>query len=126
MLRLLRIGQVSTHQAGVLLLDGKPLAFTLELPWAGNERRKSCIPTGDYTLSPYNSKKFGSVWLVEDVPGRTGILIHAGNTVSDTSGCILVGLQASLSALQRSKDALAALRAIPYFAAPQKISVQNA
>lgn len=72
---------------------------TLELPWRNNERRISCIPPGRYVALLHNSPKFGkTVWL-QDVPGRSEILIHAGNVAgdrskglkSDVDGCILVG-----------------------------------
>ncbi|MDR1897814.1 MAG: DUF5675 family protein [Prevotellaceae bacterium] len=53
---------------------------------------ETAIPTGVYkvivNLSP--SKKRMLPRLL-DVPGFSGILIHRGNTKSDSSGCILVG-----------------------------------
>ena len=62
----------------------------------------SCIPQGLYNVVPHNSKKFPNTWQIMNVPGRTGILFHAGNyacTVegrelhkSDTQGCIMPGL----------------------------------
>lgn len=65
---------------------------TLELPWDGNKVRKSCIPEGTYTAKVHQSPKFGwSLWL-QNVPGRTAILIHQGNYTRQILGCILVGL----------------------------------
>jgi len=65
---------------------------TLELPWRNNERKVSCIPAGTYQIVHHNSPKFGwSLWL-QEVPGRTGILIHKGNYTRDILGCILPGL----------------------------------
>jgi hypothetical protein len=53
---------------------------------------KTAIPCGRYqvivNMSP--AKKRMLPRLV-DVPGFSGILIHRGNTVDDSSGCILVG-----------------------------------
>ncbi|MDR1897823.1 MAG: DUF5675 family protein [Prevotellaceae bacterium] len=53
---------------------------------------ETAIPTGVYkvivNMSP--SKKQMLPRLL-DVPGFSGILIHRGNTKSDSSGCILVG-----------------------------------
>ena len=76
---------------GALFLDDKEICKTLELPWRDNQKGISCIPTGEYKLSPYPSSRFGEVYIVNDVPNRTGILIHTGNTASDIEGCILVG-----------------------------------
>ena len=71
--------------------------YTLELPWSGNERRASCIPPAP-GLSPYtyhaekhHSPRFGDCLWVQGVGDRSEILVHAGNYVSDTAGCILVG-----------------------------------
>lgn len=67
--------------------------FTLELPWLENRRGVSCIPVGEYLMvwgwSPRFRKNF---WRI-GVPHRQGILIHKGNYLRDTSGCILVGTE---------------------------------
>ena len=53
---------------------------------------RTAIPTGRYRLSMTYSPRFNMVLpLVCDVPGFTGIRVHAGNTDVDTDGCILVG-----------------------------------
>lgn len=71
--------------------DSKAICCTLELPWKNNQHGISCIPKGSYSVSRYNSPTKGQVFLLADVPGRDMIEIHAGNTVNDILGCILVG-----------------------------------
>jgi hypothetical protein len=71
--------------------DGEQVCKTLELPWDRNQRNISCIPCGNYVVTDYTSVKYPSAFVVLSVPGRSGILIHAGNYVTDTEGCILVG-----------------------------------
>jgi hypothetical protein len=83
-------GKMGTY--GILGWNGLPLCVTLEDPPLGNQRRISCIPAGKYTVVPHSGQKFKDVWRLEDVPGRDGILIHIGNSIADTEGCILVGL----------------------------------
>ena len=73
------------------LFYGKFQCFTLELPWLGNSRNISCIPAGNYSAKKYQSPKFGTVILIEDVPNRSMIEIHAGNYTRQIQGCILVG-----------------------------------
>jgi hypothetical protein len=65
---------------------------TLEDRWFDNEKQISCIPAGKYKIRLHDSPKFGKVYQVCDVPDRSHILIHAGNTKEDTHGCILLGL----------------------------------
>lgn len=79
----------ATH--GVLFLDGVPRFVTLELPWRDNKQNVSRIPAGIYKMEPFMSRRFGATWIVRDVPGREGILFHAGNFPEDTEGCILLG-----------------------------------
>ena len=77
---------------GVFLRDtGVPFALTLERPWRDNQRSISCIPRGRYTAKRHISPKFGETFWIQDVPGRSEILLHKGNLADDSHGCILVG-----------------------------------
>lgn len=65
---------------------------TLERPWLDNERATSCIPPGTYQCKLLWSNHFGrNMPHLLDVPDRAEIMIHNGNTVKDTTGCIIVG-----------------------------------
>jgi len=64
---------------------------TLELPWLDNKRNESCIPLGDYKVAPRQSARYNKHYHIQDVPGRSFVLIHIGNFNTQTKGCILVG-----------------------------------
>jgi len=74
----------STDQGtfGTLLFGGQR-CHTTELPWRDNARQRSCIPPGAYVCSLVNSPKFGRVYGVQNVPGRSHVLIHAANLGGD-------------------------------------------
>jgi hypothetical protein len=76
---------------GSLWHNNEMLCVTLELPWKDNKRKVSCIPTGTYKVVRRISKKYGQHFHITNVPGRTLILIHAANYVTDLLGCIGVG-----------------------------------
>ncbi|NDV19236.1 hypothetical protein GO013_07360 [Pseudodesulfovibrio sp. JC047] len=76
---------------GVMLVDGMPFASTLEPMDKGNAVNISCIPAGEYECGIVDSPRFGRTFEVNNVPGRSHILFHAGNVVGDTRGCILLG-----------------------------------
>ena len=91
----------STNHGTFGVLIG-PNGFTCkvcELPDRNNKSNVSRIPAGIYKVIPYNSKRFGKVYHLQDVKGRTYILTHSGNLAGDTSkglrthshGCILLG-----------------------------------
>ena len=112
---------------GRLSLDGHVLCDTLEPPShflksatdpktirAIKRLGRSAIPTGVYRLvlgysprfSPrpfYKSCGGGLVPRLLNVSGFEGVLIHCGNTVVDTCGCILVGRRADSSTLIQSQ-----------------------
>lgn len=64
---------------------------TMELAWRNNQLRISCIPAGSYECIKHTSPKFGLCFWVQDVPGRSEILIHPGNYNTDLLGCIAPG-----------------------------------
>ena len=70
---------------------GEFQCWTLELPWRDNRRNVSCVPVGTYNARKYDSPKHGNVILLDDVPERTWIEIHAAKYVSQLLGCIAVG-----------------------------------
>lgn len=73
--------------------------FTVELPWQDNRAGESCIPEGRYPLrlrtSPVVQRSSGGEfsvgWEVAEVPGRTFVMVHPGNTTADLQGCIAPG-----------------------------------
>lgn len=93
-----RTGEQGTF--GVLLVDDVTLR-TVELPWRENRTNVSCIPAGDYQCHVVQSPRFGRVYHVRNVLGRTHVLVHSGNLAGDTGrgwrthshGCILPGLR---------------------------------
>jgi hypothetical protein len=113
-LTLIRDRQDEWATLGKLSVDGRHLCHTLERPWLDNKPRISCIPTGTYHGAMQPSPHFRrDLPELLDVPGRDQILIHVGNTVDDSAGCILVGLERHdyENSLTQSKAALALLMA---------------
>lgn len=88
-----RIAQTENETFGVLIDNNVPFAVTLEQPWKNNKPFESCIPEGEYICKRVDSPKFGITFEITFVKNRTDILFHKGNTVKDTSGCILVAEQ---------------------------------
>lgn len=104
-------------QRGVLIVHGQPEICTLELPWVANKPRMSCIPPGVYKCHKTTNRLTSGgthipvTFEVDNVPDRSGILFHSGNTSKDTMGCILLGqkfgiLDSSLAVLE-SREAFA-------------------
>ena len=106
------LGTFGTLKAGTFS------CYTGELNWHDNKTGISCIPPGVYKCALWDSPKFGLVYKIADVPGRTNVLVHRGNFCadeghgkSDIEGCILLGNAigeiAGQKALLSSKDAVA-------------------
>lgn len=70
---------------GRLILPwNSPQLHTLELPWVNNEKGKSCIPAGIYTLVPFNSPKHKMwVWKFLNTSPREDIEMHVANYACD-------------------------------------------
>lgn len=74
---------------GVLLSGNRHLCMTLERPWEWNQDPGSCIPSGAYRCV---WDEAGQVYVVQNVPGRSGILVGMGNNPYDAmGGHILLG-----------------------------------
>lgn len=69
--------------------NSEPVCYTIELPWRNNEVNRSCIPEGTYVLKRRYSNKFRWHLAIQDVPGRSYILLHPANHAArELKGCI--------------------------------------
>jgi len=105
-LTLQRLTSNSGGTRGVFIFRGQPLCHSFELPWVGNVRNLSCIPVGSYKTGISVSTKHGNCFRLSNVPDRSDILIHAGNDLDDTKGCILPGLDVNTKGVLNSVQAL--------------------
>lgn len=102
---------------GAITIDGDFACWSLEDPvreipgqpvstW--KIHGETAIPAGRYKVIVDMSARFKRLLpLLLDVPGYSGVRIHAGNTAADTEGCILVGNERLAKSLARSQLALA-------------------
>lgn len=106
-MQLKRIAKRDNYTIGRLYIDGEYFCDTLEdkvrdLTKEAKVYGKTAIPEGTYEVtlrvqSPRFSQKRqydfckGYLPRLLNVPQFEGVLIHVGNTASDTDGCILVG-----------------------------------
>lgn len=56
----------------------------------GLENSAYMFPNGIYTLYGRTSPKFGRNKVYINVPGRSNIMFHGGNTADQTTGCVLI------------------------------------
>lgn len=95
---LTRISSHDTGTWGSITVPGATFP-TIELPWRDNRRQRSRIPAGTYRTVIRQSPRFGRVYHLTGVDGRTYILTHWGNFAGDveldyvthSQGCILIG-----------------------------------
>lgn len=92
-----RIAYYDYCTIGELYIDGKFQCYTLEDTIRAKKiKGVTAIPEGTYKVglrhSPRFSPNYGHdmIW-VKDVPNYQFILIHKGNTDTDTEGCLLLG-----------------------------------
>lgn len=82
---------------GELFIDGEFFCYTLERDWVDNKPSVSAVPLGvyrvDFTMSPRFKRK---LYLLDAVPGRSGIRIHPANQQKELEGCIALGKKISI------------------------------
>lgn len=104
-----RLWPKDKYTIGRLYINGEHYCNTLEPPLKEKAPNMAhpAIPPGTYRVKMHNSPKFkGLRPILLDVPGRSYILIHEGNHVSNTLGCILVGWNQKVGYLNNSWKAL--------------------
>ena len=114
-LKLIRKEKEANYTIGDLFVNGilfsqtledKDRGLTQDMPLEEIKAKKvygkTAIPTGTYeidmnTISPkFQARSWakpygGKLPRLLNVPGYEGVLIHVGNSASDSSGCLLVG-----------------------------------
>lgn len=99
-----------TAVSGVLYVDGVECCNTLEPAIIEGYGKGSCIRPDTYSIDYHYSPKFRKYMLTLcGVRGRSGILIHSGNTSKDSAGCILVGKRLDNEKLSSSRTVLSDL-----------------
>ena len=89
--KIVRVESSKDGTFGALLISGYALCVTLEPTWKDNKVYDSCIPAGKYVCKRRYSERFGDTFEVAGISGRTDVMFHIGNTVEDTTGCVLLG-----------------------------------
>lgn len=90
-LELIRLEESEDGTLGVLKINKQIFCYTLEPQDRLNKPNESSIPAQQYLCHRWTRSNDEQTWIVVDVPDRHGIMFHAGNTASDTAGCILLG-----------------------------------
>src|SRR5258708_31069168 len=111
---------VSTE--GQLSVDGLFECYTLELPWTDGSVG-TAIPEGRFQIvlqpspdfielaarDPWFEKYARQMPHIVGIPGRSLIMLHPGNFVHSTKGCVLVGQTKGKDFIGSSKAAFANL-----------------
>ena len=96
---------------GILAVYGRPLCWILEdkgRPPGVKVPGETRIPAGIYPIRLYTAGRFHRTYAkrwdwhrgmleIVGIPGFSCVLIHPGNTIRDTRGCLLPGLTAEIA-----------------------------
>lgn len=107
-----------SYTIGKVYIDGKYFSESLEDKDRGltstmslEEIKKikvkdnTAIPTGTYQVLYTYSPRFKRMLpLINNVLGYEGVRFHAGNSIADTSGCILLGFNKEKGKVLQSRD----------------------
>lgn len=102
------IAQTENSSLSVLTIAGEYICFVLEDGYRLKKvKAETRIPPGVYRIerrqtggfyAQYKARfRHGFSIQIMDVPGFENILIHIGNTIADTAGCLLAGMGVSFN-----------------------------
>ena len=100
-IRVEEIGSTVNSTGSHMFLDNRPFCFIIEDGYREKKvKHETRIPAGRYRVLPRTAGSFFEkyrkahghkfVLHIQDVPGFEFILMHIGNTIKDTSGCLLI------------------------------------
>lgn len=121
------------YTIGRLYVNDEYYCSTLEPPVRDYENGEekvygnSAIPKGEYEIMYRWSPTFRCAMpYLKNVPYFTGVMIHTGNSVKDTKGCILVGLNLLVGKVCNSKAMFRELNAAMFMAwnKKEKITIE--
>jgi hypothetical protein len=93
-----------TLEDAVREIQGKPVS-----QW--KIKGVTAIPSGTYKVTLENSPRFGADTItLHNVEGFTFIRVHAGNSETDTEGCILLGMDVRTAGIANSRPAVAIVK----------------
>lgn len=75
---------------GVLKINKEVFCVTLENPDIENKQFVSSVPAQQYLCKRIMSPKYGECFEIQNVPDRDHCLLHPGNIVEHTEGCVIV------------------------------------
>lgn len=102
---LYRIHDDGNRCLGVMSV-GTEMFYTLERPWLNNKPFMSCIPKKTYVVRKVKRPSGKIAYHILNVENRTKILIHPGNDVEHSSGCILPGFRPHSDGVLDSRRAM--------------------
>jgi len=91
---------------GELFMQDLSQGYTVEQPWMNNQRFESCVPDGEYTLIPFDSPRYGRVFVMvnpelnvyafeeeclSDTDRFLCLFVHRGSYPENFQGCIGLG-----------------------------------
>lgn len=127
-LTLVREPSANGRTFGVLFVDGRFQCHTLEdVVRAEKIAGETAVPAGRYRVAVSWSPRFQRrLPLLENVPGFSGVRIHAGNSSRDTEGCILPGLARDGDRVVQSRTAFMQLLELLEAAGPTWLAIVSA
>ncbi len=105
-----RLLAIAGGQVGVLSVDGKRVAYSLETPFQLGSSGASFAPAGTYRAQTQILKPEGVKILVDGVKGNPGMNIFLGANARPAAGNVVLGTSVGLTSVANAAAASRAVR----------------